>query len=232
MTDKGTTRADPAVRARAPGSACCRAAGSTCSIPRRRISRSRTSPTGSPASRAGTGRRSASTPSRSPSTRCWWRRSPPRCSPDLTRRWRLAALLHDAPEYVIGDLISPFKAAIGLDYKAFENKLLEAIYRRFGLPPSLPDRITMAIKAADRIAAFYEATQLAGFTETEANRYFGVPRGVPAPLRQRLGALDPDTDRGRRRPSFWRASRSCRRSSASALISAHEGCNWGLDRRT
>jgi 5'-deoxynucleotidase YfbR-like HD superfamily hydrolase len=111
--------------------------------------------------------------------------------PDLARRWRLAALLHDAPEYVIGDLISPFKSAIGLDYKAFENRLLEAIYRRFALPPSLPDRITMAIKAADRIAAFFEATQLAGFTETEANRYFGVPRGVPAALRERLRGLDP-----------------------------------------
>jgi 5'-deoxynucleotidase YfbR-like HD superfamily hydrolase len=111
--------------------------------------------------------------------------------PDLARRWRLAALLHDAPEYVIGDLISPFKAAIGLDYKAFENRLLEAIYRRFGLPPSLPDRITMAIKTADRTAAFYEATLLAGFTETEANRYFGVPRGVPASLRERLRGLDP-----------------------------------------
>ena len=110
--------------------------------------------------------------------------------PDLTSRWRLAALLHDAPEYVIGDLISPFKAAIGLDYKAFESRLLEAIHRRFGLPPSLPERITMTIKTADRIAAYYEATQLAGFTETEANRYFGVPRGVPARMRQRLEALD------------------------------------------
>ena len=109
---------------------------------------------------------------------------------DLSRRWRLAALLHDAPEYVIGDLISPFKAAIGLDYKAFEIKLLEAIHRRFGLPPLLPDRITMAIKTADRIAAYYEATQLAGFTETEANRYFGVPRGVPEPVRARLENLD------------------------------------------
>ena len=109
---------------------------------------------------------------------------------DLSRRWRLAALLHDAPEYVIGDLISPFKAALGLDYKAFETRLLEAIHRRFGLPPSLPDRITTAIKTADRIAAYYEATQLAGFTETEANRYFGVPRGVPAPLRTRLEGLD------------------------------------------
>ena len=111
--------------------------------------------------------------------------------PDLTRRWRLAALLHDAPEYVIGDLISPFKAAVGIDYKAFELKLLEAIHRRFGLPPNLPERVKGAIKAADRVAAFYEATQLAGFTETEANRYFGVPRGVPPNLRERLAGLDP-----------------------------------------
>ncbi|HEY7084555.1 MAG TPA: HD family hydrolase [Hyphomicrobiaceae bacterium] len=110
---------------------------------------------------------------------------------DLARRWRLAALLHDAPEYVIGDLISPFKAAIGLDYKAFETKLLEAIHRRFSLPPSLPDRITAAIKAADRIAAYFEATELAGFSETEASRYFGVPRAVPPALRQRLHELDP-----------------------------------------
>jgi uncharacterized protein len=109
---------------------------------------------------------------------------------DLSRRWRLAALLHDAPEYVIGDLISPFKTALGLDYKAFETRLLEAIHRRFGLPPSLPDRITTAIKSADRIAAYYEATQLAGFTATEANRYFGAPRGVPDPLRARLERLD------------------------------------------
>lgn len=111
--------------------------------------------------------------------------------PDLTRRWRLAALLHDAPEYVIGDLISPFKSAVGLNYKAFETRLLEAIHRRFGLPPSLPDRIALAIKAADRVAAFYEATQLAGFTETEANRYFGAPRGVTPALRLRLEGLDP-----------------------------------------
>src|SRR5215470_9293625 len=59
--------------------------------------------------------------------------------PELNRRWRLAALLHDAAEYVIGDLISPFKAAIGLDYKAFETRLLQAIHRRFGLPPALPE---------------------------------------------------------------------------------------------
>ena len=110
---------------------------------------------------------------------------------ELNRRWRLAALLHDAPEYVIGDLISPFKAAIGIDYKAFERRLQQAIHRRFGLPPSLPDRIAALIKSADRVAAYYEATQLAGFTPTEANRYFGVPRGVPAALNDRLEALDP-----------------------------------------
>jgi hypothetical protein len=68
--------------------------------------------------------------------------------------------------------------------------LLEAIHRRFGLPPLLPDRITLAIKTADRIAAYFEATQLAGFTEAEANRYFGAPRGVPEPLRARLESLD------------------------------------------
>lgn len=110
--------------------------------------------------------------------------------PDLTRRWRLAALLHDAAEYVIGDLISPFKAAVGLDYKAFEIKLMETVYRRFGLPPALPDRVTTAIKSADRVAAYFEATQLAGFTEAEANRYFGAPRGLPEALRQRLGSID------------------------------------------
>ena len=98
--------------------------------------------------------------------------------PDLTSRWRLAALLHDAPEYVIGDLISPFKAAIGLDYKAFELKLLEAIHRRFGLPYPRSAALSAKIKAADRIAAFYEATVLAGFAEPEARRFFGRPRGV------------------------------------------------------
>ncbi len=120
MTDKPASGDAEAGRSCAPGSACCRAGGSTCSIRRPPTSRSRTSPTGWPASRAGTARRSAITPSRWRSTRCWWSRSPPRCSPTRNRRWLLAALLHDAPEYVIGDLISPFKAAIGLDYKAFE----------------------------------------------------------------------------------------------------------------
>lgn len=104
-------------------------------------------------------------------------------------RWRLSALLHDAPEYVIGDLISPFKAAIGFDYKAFENRLLEAIHERFGLPRHLPDEIKAAIKQADRIAAYYEATRLAGFSEAEADRYFGIP-AVPASLAALLSRLE------------------------------------------
>ncbi|MEW5964202.1 MAG: HD family hydrolase [Pseudomonadota bacterium] len=90
-------------------------------------------------------------------------------------RWRLAALLHDAPEYVIGDLISPFKTAIGLDYKAFEMRLLGAIHTRFGLPAELPAEVVSAIKESDRIAAFFEARVLAGFAEDEALRFFGAP---------------------------------------------------------
>lgn len=110
--------------------------------------------------------------------------------PSWPQQWRLAALLHDAPEYVIGDLISPFKAAIGFDYKAIENRLLEAIHVRFSLPPRLPDEITAAIKLADRIAAYYEATVLAGFTRDEAERYFAIP-GIPPDLGERLARLAP-----------------------------------------
>ena len=95
----------------------------------------------------------------------------------LDRRWELAALLHDAPEYVVSDLISPFKAAVGLDYKAFELRLLAAIHIRFGLPPALPEEITKLIKRADRVAAFYEATELAGFSHAEARKFFGTPGG-------------------------------------------------------
>lgn len=111
--------------------------------------------------------------------------------PDLDRRWRLAALLHDAPEYVIGDMISPFKAALGLDYKAFENRLLEAIHIRFGLPPALPERARTLIKRADRAAAFLEATQLAGFETTEAARFFGRPRGLDGSRTRRFFNLEP-----------------------------------------
>ena len=95
--------------------------------------------------------------------------------PGMARVHRLAALLHDAPEYVIGDLISPFKAAVGIDYKDFERKLLAAIHIRFGLTPQMPVEVAALIKHADRISAFHEATQLAGFEVAEARRFFGRP---------------------------------------------------------
>jgi 5'-deoxynucleotidase YfbR-like HD superfamily hydrolase len=109
----------------------------------------------------------------------------------LSRKFRLAALIHDAPEYVIGDLISPFKAALSLDYRAFEGKLLAAIHLRFGLPADLPERVTKLIKKADKIAANYEATGLAGFSRTEARRFFGQPRGLSPALVNRLSHLSP-----------------------------------------
>lgn len=111
--------------------------------------------------------------------------------PGIEPRWQLAALLHDAPEYVIGDLISPFKAAVGLDYKAFEMRLLQAIYTRFGLPPALPQVVATAIKHADRVAAYYEATVLAGFGVEEAQRFFGKPLDLPSALEQTLTTLTP-----------------------------------------
>ncbi|MBI1185759.1 MAG: HD domain-containing protein [Alphaproteobacteria bacterium] len=96
-------------------------------------------------------------------------------APDWPARWRLAALLHDAPEYVIGDMISPFKAALGFDYKAFETKLEAAVHLRFGLPAALPQIVKAQIKRADIICAYFEAVQLAGFTDKEAKKYFGAP---------------------------------------------------------
>jgi hypothetical protein len=109
----------------------------------------------------------------------------------LPQELRLAALLHDAPEYVIGDLISPFKAALSLDYRAFEGKLLTAIHLRFGLPPELTHAATKLIKRADKIAAYYEATALAGFSNAEARRFFGQPRGLSPALVNRLTQLSP-----------------------------------------
>jgi uncharacterized protein len=93
----------------------------------------------------------------------------------LDRRSRLAILLHDAPEYVIGDMISPFKAVIGDAYKAVEARLLAAIHLRFGLPAVLAPDLVALIKAADRAAAYLEATRLAGFSAAEARRFFGAP---------------------------------------------------------
>jgi len=95
--------------------------------------------------------------------------------PRLDRSRRLAVLLHDAPEYVIGDMISPFKAVIGGAYKAVERRLLTAIHMRFGLPVKSPPELEALIKLADRQAAYLEATRLAGFEAAEAQLFFGRP---------------------------------------------------------
>ena len=110
----------------------------------------------------------------------------------------LMALLHDAPEYVIGDMISPFKAVVGGGYKTVEKRLEGAVHLRFGLPPHTPRELKERIKKADRVAAYFEATELAGFSPEEARKFFGQPRGVtretllidplPAVVAQRLFA--------------------------------------------
>ncbi|HEY3677296.1 MAG TPA: HD family hydrolase [Bradyrhizobium sp.] len=104
-------------------------------------------------------------------------------NPRIDARLRLAALLHDAPEYVIGDMISPFKAVLGGDYKVVEKRLLAAIHLRFGLPAVLGNDITRQIKNADRGAAYLEATMLAGFAGAEAKRLFGRDPGLPPSFR-------------------------------------------------
>ena len=103
-------------------------------------------------------------------------------------RWRLAALLHDAPEYVIGDMISPVKASVGPGYGEMDSRLTAAVHLRFGLPAALPVAVKKAIKVADRVSAWLEAVQIAGFTEGEADKFFGRPadqvlRGLEIRLR-------------------------------------------------
>ncbi|MEZ5881267.1 MAG: HD family hydrolase [Nitratireductor sp.] len=101
-----------------------------------------------------------------------------RLDPELSPREQMVTLLHDAPEYVVGDMISPFKAVVGGDYKAVEHRLLEAIHLRFSLPAKSGTALLTAVKKADTIAAYYEATLLAGFDEAEARRFFGRPQGI------------------------------------------------------
>ncbi len=98
--------------------------------------------------------------------------------PELTVCQRLVVLLHDAPEYVIGDMISPFKSVMGGDYKVVEKRLADAIHRRFGLEKHDTERLKKLAKKADLISAYFEAVELAGFTADEAKRIFGVPRGI------------------------------------------------------
>lgn len=96
-------------------------------------------------------------------------------NPSIDPKWRLAALLHDAPEYVIGDMISPVKAAVGPGYGELDDRLTAAIHIRFGLPAQIPAIIKKQIKQADKISAWLEAIQIAGFNKSEADKFFGVP---------------------------------------------------------
>ncbi|UWQ14337.1 HD family hydrolase [Aliiroseovarius sp. M344] len=98
-----------------------------------------------------------------------------RMNPKAPVKWRLAALLHDAPEYVIGDMISPVKSAVGPAYGELDDRLMTAIHLKFGLPAKLPETIKKAIKKADRVSAWLEATQIAGFAIAESNKFFGTP---------------------------------------------------------
>ncbi len=95
--------------------------------------------------------------------------------PRADRRWRLAALLHDAPEYVIGDMVGPAKSSVGPGYAKMDERLTVAIHQRFGLPAKLPPEMTRAIKRVDKHSARLEAEQLAGFSKREADRLFGKP---------------------------------------------------------
>lgn len=106
----------------------------------------------------------------------------------VNAKWQLAALLHDAPEYVIGDMISPVKSAVGPSYTELDVRLTAAVHLRFGLPAVLPVVVKKAIKAADKISAWLEAVQIAGFSEPEADKLFGRPdtallRGLEIKLR-------------------------------------------------
>ncbi len=125
-----------------------------------------------------------------------------RLNPAAPVRWRLAALLHDAPEYVIGDMISPVKSAVGPGYGALDQRLTAAVHLRFGLPAEIPAQIKKLIKRADRISAWLEATEIAGFSPAEADRLFGktdskLTKGLKIQLRPPLEARNDFTARHR-----------------------------------
>ncbi len=98
--------------------------------------------------------------------------------PEISADWQMMALLHDGAEYVVGDMISPFKAVIGGDYKLLEDRLLGAIHVRYSLPANTPIKLKALIKKSDTISAYFEATQLAGFEHGEALKIFGKPQGI------------------------------------------------------
>jgi 5'-deoxynucleotidase YfbR-like HD superfamily hydrolase len=123
-----------------------------------------------------------------------------RMQPSAPVKWQLAALLHDAPEYVIGDMISPVKAAVGSAYGELDDRLTAAIHIRFGLPATLPVAIKKQIKKADNVSARLEAEQIAGFSPREADQIFGkldadLTAGLSIRLRPPLDARNEFTQR-------------------------------------
>ncbi len=121
-------------------------------------------------------------------------------NPNIAPRWKLAALLHDAPEYVIGDMISPVKAAVGPGYGALDDRLMAAIHLKFGLPAQIPVAIKRQIKTADKTSAWLEAVQIAGFSNAEADRLFGTQKqtliqGISIILRPPIDARSDFTQR-------------------------------------
>jgi hypothetical protein len=170
---------DRPARRHAPGSACCRAAGSTCSTPRRSTSRFPISPMASPASRAGTARPAASMPFRWRSIRCWSKRSSAICARGFgrcpagrpaARRARICHRRHDLAVQV-GD-------GRRLQGRARSDCSAPSICAS-ALPPNRR-ALRKDIKRADQIAAYFEATLLAGFSTAEATEFFGRPRGITA----------------------------------------------------
>ncbi|MGX0875410.1 5'-deoxynucleotidase YfbR-like HD superfamily hydrolase [Roseovarius sp. MBR-154] len=115
-----------------------------------------------------------------------------RLNPRAPAKWRLAALLHDAPEYVIGDMISPVKNAVGPGYDELDKRLAAAVHIRFGLPATIPASVKKQIKRADKLSAWMEATEIAGFTKAEADRFFGTPD--PQTIRDLTITLRPPTE--------------------------------------
>ena len=115
-----------------------------------------------------------------------------RLNPRAPAKWRLAALLHDATEYVIGDMISPVKNAVGPGYDALDTRLAAAVHIRFGLPATIPAAVKKQIKKADKVSAWMEATGIAGFTTAEADRFFGKPD--PEVIRDLSITLRPPTE--------------------------------------
>jgi len=147
--------------------------------------------------------------------------------PGIEARWLLAALLHDAGEYVLGDLVTPYKAAVGENYKGFETKVEEAVHRRFGLPASLPAPVSQVIKQADKASAYFEATQLAGFHEREARVICGRPPDIAVP---RLESMPPNAAKALFMTRFAELQRAVLRAeeSVASRDSGHSDHKQGL----